>query len=44
MSTVQGYLHLMRQGDDVNGARECRDQAYERLKDNIWNSPYRDQL
>lgn len=42
MSTVQGYLHLMRQGVAVDRAHTCRDSVYKRLMDNIWNSPDRE--
>lgn len=44
MSTMQGYLYLMRRGLDTDEARVCRDNAYQRLKENIWNSPYRHQI
>lgn len=44
MSTIQGYLHLMRQGLDTNEARACRPRAHARLMDNIWESEYRNRL
>lgn len=42
MSTVQGWLYLLRRGVAVNGSRAYEDPVYERLLDNIWNSPHRE--
>ena len=44
MSTIQGYLHLMRQGLDTEEARDCREAALERLLRNVWDSEYRNRL
>ncbi|CAD6577132.1 MAG: hypothetical protein ASARMPRED_008136 [Alectoria sarmentosa] len=44
MSTMQGYLCMMRQGLDTDEARVCRGAAYQRLMQNIWDSPYRNRL
>lgn len=41
---MQGYLYLMRQGLDTDEARVCRGYAYQRLMQNIWDSPYRNRL
>lgn len=44
MSTIDGYLRLMRRGLDTDEARVCRDQAYKRLIGNIWASEYRHRI
>ena len=44
MSTIQGYLSLMRHGLITDEARVCSDHAFQSLLYNVWNSPYRRSL
>ena len=44
MSTIPGYLSLVRKGLIPDDTLSCRDEIFQRLVQNIWLSPYRNRL